>query len=691
MSVSRSVWELLDSLARVPKCLENRLRIGKTIVQKQDWTNFSLQRPNYFAGQYLLDEDFELAHKYLSDRQRYINSRLHLAGIVEGLEVEAIAGEAAVTVKSGTAIDGEGNLIVLPTEKSNIEITKGCWVCLRYNQVPKVLQQPEIPDSFTRFVEEPLLTLEAIETKDTKTVTLAKLSLESGQVKIDSSVRQYSGVRLPGGQNEEIALQSEGNSLTIKGNLSVSGILQLAGSPITSVSESIATDRDRTTVIPSEKAVKDHVTKRIAEGLAAAGRPSEERPALSLAPRPDGKIYGWRTLGGEASDPTALLRLISSNAGNETQRLTIQRDTGYVGIGTIDPERTLDVEGIIRAKHIESTNPMRHRMYPRKPIVYQDIFDARDAGAIAKHGVLRKAPGDAETRHNGTNNLWKDRRALCYGGENEDDAGAVVTVPEGYNTLWIRLHAWGWHVIKAQFLDGFKEDLGRWAAGKRHGNCYCPDGSLTDSHYDGNQWLPIPVGRSGKVTLISKQGGELWLSGLGFSKNPWAHATQSALGYHWKVNGGEETIWNKDSDSWNGDTLTRIPEKTNLELMVPVVWSGRDKLLYIVEHGSDWNGCMHNGITVNGQPIERLLATYDNPFARHWNSKSFNRYIAACIPAELIPKPRPDITPHLKVKIDMSKQNGSIHFREMGTHDLEVPYYDPAVEEKEQKLSSQVK
>jgi hypothetical protein len=29
----------------------------------QDWSNFALHRPNYFPGQYLLDEDFELAHR----------------------------------------------------------------------------------------------------------------------------------------------------------------------------------------------------------------------------------------------------------------------------------------------------------------------------------------------------------------------------------------------------------------------------------------------------------------------------------------------------------------------------------------------------------------------------------------------------------------------------------------------------
>jgi len=112
--------------------------------------------------------------------------------------------------------------------------------------------------------------------------------------------------------------------------------------------------------------------------------------------------------------------------------------------------------------------------------------------------------------------------------------------------------------------------------------------------------------------------------------------------------------------------------------MVPYRWTGRDKLLYLVEHNNNWNGCMHTSITIDDTPLpERFLASYDNPFARHWNSKLYNRYIAARIPADLIPQPSADKAPLLKVQIDLMKQiadnDSGIRFREMGTHDLEVP------------------
>ncbi len=322
---------------------------------------------------------------------------------------------------------------------------------------------------------------------------------------------------------------------------------------------------------------------------------------------------------------------------------------------------------------LPADNPNRQRMYPDSPLIYQDIFAARDQGVISKLGN----PFYDDTTYR-SSNPWQARPIIRYGGNNEADGnGMQVNIPSGYDTLWVRLLGDRWNVVKAYFLDGNKEDLGLWAGGYRATNCYCPDGSLSDGFYfstdsqnrTAHQWLPIPVRRSGQLALISKPNtaSEFWVSGIAFSRNPWAHATQSAVAYHWKINGGTDIKWN--THIWNDDVLAEITAKSNSELKVPVVPSNRDKLLYIVEHNNNWNGTMHTGITVNGQPIERFLATYDNPFARHWNSKFYERYIAARIPSSLIPAD----AKWLNVKIDMSLQNNSIYFREIGSHDFDIP------------------
>jgi hypothetical protein len=354
-------------------------------------------------------------------------------------------------------------------------------------------------------------------------------------------------------------------------------------------------------------------------------------------------------------------------------------EQGNVGIGTNNPGTDkLKVQGnasIAGNLHVTGTlymaNPLRHRMYPADPIVYHEIFRARDAAIISKLGN----PTYDDTTYQ--RNPWDDGRSIIkYGGNNEQDGnGARVSVPPGgYDTVWVRLLGDRWNVIHAYFVDGpdGQRDLGLWTGGNRSTNCYCPDGSLTDGSFNIAQWLPIPAGHAGALALISKPqtDKEFWLSGVAFSKNPWAHAAQSALGYHWQVNGGDQVPW--DTPDWNSDVLAKIPPRTNLCLKVPVVPNKRDKLLYLIEHNSNWNGCMHTAITVNNSPIERFLATYDNPFARHWNSKQYDRYIAAMIPAALIP----DGARYLNVRIDMSKQGDADHpinFREIGTHDLEIP------------------
>jgi hypothetical protein len=314
---------------------------------------------------------------------------------------------------------------------------------------------------------------------------------------------------------------------------------------------------------------------------------------------------------------------------------------------------------------------LHHRMYPNDPLVYQDIFEARDAKVITKYG--NPLYDDGTYSKPGS---WNGRRIIRYGRDNENDGnGALVTIPAGYDTVWIRVLGERWTLVKAYFTDGQGEQLGLWAGGWRAANSYSPDGSLADSYQVAHQWLPIPAGRSGNLALIAKKigdlgtNGEFWLSGVAFSRNPWSHAAQSGVAIHWASNGGNGTDWGENWHAWNNDVLSKIPQNTNHELMVPVLPSGRDKLLYLVEHNSNWNGAMHSGITVENQPIERLMATYDNPFARHWNGKFYERYIAAHIPAGLIPANKR----WLSVRINMTKQDQGIHFREIGTHDFDVP------------------
>lgn len=110
-----------------------------------------------------------------------------------------------------------------------------------------------------------------------------------------------------------------------------------------------------------------------------------------------------------------------------------------------------------------------------------------------------------------------------------------------------------------------------------------------------------------------------------------------------------------------------------------------------------WNNSVHTGITVTVKgkdvPVDRFLASYDNPFARHWNGRQGQQYIAARIPAKLIdealgnPEPGDRMTQYLSVKIDTRKNTAHsdkggwddwedrIYFREIGTHDLELPYF----------------
>lgn len=119
-----------------------------------------LKRMNYFKGEFLNTEDFKDEQQYHIDMLRAHNKNLHAWGIAEGLDVAYKIGENKVTIRSGMAIDAEGNQIILdkdreepvPANKSATEL----YLTIYYHDEPTDSRNdnPEKPEN-TRIEAKP--------------------------------------------------------------------------------------------------------------------------------------------------------------------------------------------------------------------------------------------------------------------------------------------------------------------------------------------------------------------------------------------------------------------------------------------------------------------------------------------------------------------------------------------------------
>jgi len=259
---------------------------------------------------------------------------------------------------------------------------------------------------------------------------------------------------------------------------------------------------------------------------------------------------------------------------------------------------------------------------------------------------------------------WNGKNILNIGkGEEANGAGIKINIPKGgYNIIWVRVLNDRWANFRAcpyisdtnfNFPKGSCEE---YATGFRTLNQISPDGSGPDASWQYHAWMPIPV-RGQNTTeymLHCAIHGDCWISGIAFGKNIWNHAYNSAIAYTWGLNGGQavQSFTKEQINSiWNSDILSYFAQGTSLEISVPVVYSGKDKMIYIVEHNNNWVGIMHTAVYVNGKMVDRLRTTWRNPFALHHNGKFYSRYIATRIPASMILP-----TDHfLAVRIDMSE------------------------------------
>ena len=296
------------------------------------------------------------------------------------------------------------------------------------------------------------------------------------------------------------------------------------------------------------------------------------------------------------------------------------------------------------------TSRMRdHMYYPDGTTIYDNIITALNNGQISKYG---SPSGWDSSSYNSA--VWNGKNMIQIG-NNSFPNGITIYVPGGYKTLWIRIIRDRWENFT--IFNGSGVNLGKYARGRASINSIAPDGATGN----GNQWhywIPCCVPGGESYYIIGGDHGT-WISGIAYSTNPWNHGQNSALSYHWGYNGSTNVDWN--NENWNGDIIAQCRVNTSCVLYVPNIYSGKDKLVYFVEHNSNWDCGKHEKIYSQDTEIERLRTSYNNPFATHFNSKPFSRFMAARIPAYL--------TNTNLLKITMQTGPEPFVFRECGTID----------------------
>ena len=390
-----------------------------------------------------------------------------------------------------------------------------------------------------------------------------------------------------------------------------------------------------------------------------------------------------------------------TNTGNITSNGTITSTGLILGSSTSKSRPTIDNMGnILNMNNILLNGTIysrkQHMMYySEEAIIYDDMTTL-----IAMNTIVypNNTPNSSSAYYfyNGTGG-WNGRTIYGQGNSFNDmtsknGIGLIIVVPKGKSVVWLRTlkdrcSSFSLYTIKSSGSNIVQDTLiGSYVNGIRNLTLYSPDGANGGGtgNYQSFSWMPIPVPVNDTMDVKyilcngmpqSDMWRDGWIGGIAFSTNPWNHAMNCIIAYRddIKANGTrvgvDNTTW-----VWNSDENGLLSMGRDVDLMVPCINSGKDKLLYYVEHNSNWAGGISSKVQVAKSnidfwnPIENFRTTYSNPFATSINSKMYNRFYAARIPANLITHTGVGF---IRVNISTLGLTGdAINLRELGTMDL---------------------
>jgi hypothetical protein len=362
------------------------------------------------------------------------------------------------------------------------------------------------------------------------------------------------------------------------------------------------------------------------------------------------------------------------NVVTSTVSTPILKSTGTINVQSpLTISNQLCVDNVcVDTKHLKSLIRTYQSPYIYSPmssdsITYDDIFAAQTAGVVSKNG----SPTGYDSTTYPPNNKWLGTYPILNIGTGTDSSptGITVTVPSGMNVIWFRVLNDRWTTLT---IKGYLKST----CGYRNIVKTRPDGG--DDTGTLHRWVQYPVAGPGQYNIYgadsSHSPGGNWLSGIGFSTNPYNHVMSSGVAYFWNLNGGSNVSWlssswpnNDGSTSDGGDNLAYIPKNTsNSVLIVPVINSGNDKILYILSIGRmpDNTFVTKCKVTINGTVVNNFFRC-NNVFAQYYNNKPSLSYFGTIIPASLV------TSNSLSVSIDTTSPyiTDNVYLREIGTHD----------------------